>query len=165
MPSHHPLWRTSWLAACVLIGATGACRGAASVPLIPLVARATLIAPSPATPPRAAAVLPPIRESAGIVTTVAARVPGTVTDGLVIRGPTGPHLLGPVAFIVDDRLWCPRLGPGGRFTDASAPPLDGATIVSVDVVRDPVTVASQARRCAARVRGIIRVRTSAGGRR
>jgi hypothetical protein len=87
-------------------------------------------------------------------------------DRIMIRerndGPP-PGAIAP-AFVVDGRLWCPRRGPTGRFAQLAAPvpTLDATAITSVEVVRGSAA-APHARRCAAPVDAVVRVRTRASG--
>jgi hypothetical protein len=64
------------------------------------------------------------------------------------------------AFLVDGRLWCPRRGPTGRYTEVarSIQALDARAISSIELVRG-AAAAPYTRRCAAPVDALIRVRT------
>jgi hypothetical protein len=149
------------LAAAFVVSAVAACAGHAAVPVV---RRPALVPINSRASSAAAVILSPI-PSASLGRSVVVRA-GPLGPGgrIVIRGKNDgpPPSADAPAFVVDGRLWCPRRGPDGRFTELAAPvqTLDAAAITSVDVVRGSAA-APYARRCGAPVDAVVRVRTRA----
>jgi hypothetical protein len=136
----------------LLAGAGAACTSA-TLPPIP---HAGLVPIRSATVPAAAIVLAPVREAIGIVATRGSQI--------VIRGQADGPLPGTVypAVIIDGRLWCPRRGPTGQYTEMAGPvlALQSEAITHVEVLR-AAAAARYAQRCAAPVDAVLRIRTRA----
>jgi hypothetical protein len=160
MPSLRPPSSALWGAAFALVGTGAACAGHAGLPLVP---HAGLVSIGIRTVPAAAVVLSPFPEGSGAgIVALSARALAAPSSRIVIRGPHDGPPPGAVApaFLVDGRLWCPRRGPTGRYTELAGPvqALEAGAITSIEVIRD-AAAAPYARRCAAPVDAVVRVQT------